>query len=175
MRFKEIKETFLDYPDNESWAIIVFFTGCAWKCKNCQNKELQDINSGEDINVEVLSDQIKQFAKRSGTNKVVLSGGDPFYQHEELAELLNHLNNLDICIYTGYSIEEAFNLLISFNCHNMPLYIKCGIYDENERDSDMGKSEKKFVLASKNQAFYKWNGAGYCKISDNNILRFENG
>ena len=142
MRFKEIKETFLDYPDNESWAIIVFFTGCAWKCKNCQNKELQDINAGEDINVEVLSDQIKQFAKRSGTNKVVLSGGDPFYQHE---------------------------------CHNMPLYIKCGIYDENERDSDMGKSEKKFVLASKNQAFYKWNGAGYYKISDNNILRFENG
>ena len=106
---------------------------------------------------------------------MILSGGDPFYQHEELTELLNHLNGLDICIYTGYSIEEAFNLLISFNCHNMPLYIKCGVYDENERDPDMGKSEKKFVLASKNQAFYKWNGAGYYKISDNNILRFENG
>lgn len=174
MKYAEIKETFLDYPDNESLSIIIYFTGCSWACLFCQNKELQDINSGKFISVEDLAIKIKTYAKRVGTDKIVFSGGDPFYQYEELVELLNLLEDFDICVYTGYSIEEVTGFLEAFNCKKPPLYIKCGAYREDLRDPNMGKTDSQFVLASKNQAFFKWDGLRklYYQISEGNVLKF---
>lgn len=170
MRYTEIKETFLDYPDNESLAVVVFLSGCKHNCPGCQNKELQDPNYGIEITPEELTSTIKDYCKRADTNKIVFSGGDPFYNIPEILIVLDNLRDYDVCVYTGYNINKAEEFVRDIA---KPLYLKCGTYKEELRDSNMGKTEDKFVLASTNQAFYKWDGFNYNQISLKNILRFE--
>lgn len=172
MHLVEIKETFMDYPDNESNAVIVFTSGCSHFCPSCYNRDLQDPSYGDYVTPEELANKIKIYALRANTNKLVFSGGDPLYNHAELIETLDLLTDFDICVYTGYDINRAKNYLQT--CKHHPLYLKCGTFDETQRDPNSGKDEHKFILASKNQAFYKWDGLRniYYPISKGNVLEF---
>lgn len=166
MHLNQITETFLDFPDFSSLAVIVYFEGCIHNCPGCQNKELQ-IPSSPDIEYFEVAKKIKEYCKKSHTTKVVLSGGDPLYDSNiiQLVDLLN--DEYDICIYTGYPIDFVKEL---FKNNKKPHYFKCGRYEETLRDPNMGKTNDSFILASKNQAFYEWDGFDYKKISENNIL-----
>ena len=176
MIIDDIKETFLDYPDDESLAVIVFFRGCRWNCPNCQNKALQNYE-GEGISITEAYNLITSKCKRAGTNKIVFSGGDPFYKPTEIIALINILEDYDICVYTGYTIEEIERIYKEYERKNRvrvnkPLWFKCGTYNEEKRDKRSGKSEKSFILATTNQAFYRWDKDHYSQISKGNILEF---
>lgn len=182
MYISDIKETFLDFPDDESLSVIVFTKGCNFNCPECQNKELQKINeSDKNFKLTEVAELIINYCKRAFTNKIVFSGGDPFYNSDELIKLLDYLDarGYEICVYTGNTIDKVIEMFNKYEENNnvfihRPLYLKCGIYREDLRDPNMGKAEDKFVLASTNQSFYKWDGLRkiYYPISKGNILEF---
>ena len=163
----QLEETFLDYPDPESNAIIVYFSGCNHHCPGCHSPLLQmDVNYTE--TKEEMCNRIKDLAKRADTNKLVFLGGDPLFDKNIVFTkyFCNELGKtFDICIFTGYDIDYVKKLALS----NVKYY-KCGIFDKNlARESK--KTDTIYVLASSNQDFYDSN---YIKLSENGILTFNN-
>jgi organic radical activating enzyme len=150
--------TFLDYPDNSSNAVIVYFQGCDNNCDGCHNLRFKSnkklIDGAIEVNALDFACLVSKNSKRHKTNKIVLSGGDPISKHNiefiKSFMLLNHLYGLyDICIYTGHNIDYVKNNWLIYGWK----YIKCGGYDKNLNQKSE-KTSKKFVLASSNQQIY---------------------
>ena len=154
-----LKETFLDFPNSEDIAVILFTYGCSHNCMGCQSPSLQDPFGGEVFSKEDLLNLILDRCKGNATNKVVFSGGDPLYHTTDTNQMMDILwivdslenNDYECCIYTGYTFEQVK----SFYPKELlgPKFFKCGSYVESLRDKNMGKYENSFVLASRNQRF----------------------
>ena len=101
---------------------IIFLKGCALRCRWCCNPESQEFDiqtmmfegkekvMGYDVTVEDVMPAILQdtfYYNRSGGG-VTLSGGEPFSQPEEHAQLaqLLHQNGYEVAAYTGYTFEQ---------------------------------------------------------------------
>ena len=161
--------TFLDYPDDESLAIIVCMIGCDNMCKGCQNPELKDYNYSKGVSEyteEEFVSTLKKFSLKFKTNKVVLSGGDPLScfninATKRILELCG--TEFDFCIYTGHNINYVKDNKVSgFK------YVKCGYFDI----SNLQKSEKTddyIQFASSNQELYD---SDYNKLSKNGRYYF---
>ena len=105
-----IKETFLDYPDNESLSIIVFTQGCSHGCKGCHNFELQKRDESYAISYSNFLNRILDFCKRSNTNKVVFSGGDPLYHtSNDNTQMLDIIKAVDFLEKTIGKIPETIS------------------------------------------------------------------
>lgn len=142
-------ESFLDYPDNSSICIVFYMPGCNNACKDCHNKDLQEFQGYEDI--DIIASSLYEICKGSKTNKLCLQGGDPLYKYNLpiTKYLLSKLGNkLDICIYTGLEIDEVKKLGLS----NFK-FIKCGKFDIAKFIGSK-KTNEYLQLATKNQALY---------------------
>jgi len=162
-----LEETWLDYPSPEGSAIIVYMTGCAHHCEGCHSPELQEVREYSLPN-NIIIDNIEEYANRAGTNKIVLLGGDPLHLSNLFLtrSILNKLSpKFDICIFTGYPIEIVKKLQLKG-----AKYYKCGKFDIKQYQVP-GKTDEKYILASKNQNFYDEN---YVQISENGVLIFNN-
>ena len=153
----EISETFSDYPDFVSLAVIAFFEGCSHNCKGCQSPELQKVKEENKKSLEECFEKITDRCKRNDTNKIVLSGGDPYDSGKPILKLISKLqeSGYEVCVYTGYDLLEVLSFYNEKDLR-FPSYLKCGVYREDQLNDTFGKSNDKFVLVSKNQAFYKW-------------------
>lgn len=145
----KIKTTFIDYPDNESLAVIAFFSGCEHNCKGCQSPELQKhLDFGKPI-THVLS-EIFQELYVNKTDKLVLSGGDPLHPYnfettKHICSWLKKVHDVNICIYTGYD----FNYIQNLNFRTFD-FIKGGKYEENLKQVSE-KTNDYIQFASSNQ------------------------
>lgn len=158
-----VRETFLDFPDNESLSVIVFTEGCSHNCPGCQNKESQIQNPETEITKEEFLQDILIRCERNQTNKVVFSGGDPLYhsgdtteQLIEILETIDYLENhgFDCCVYTGYEFPKVKEIYETYGKElTGPKFIKCGCYREDLKDINAGKTDDCFTLASTNQYF----------------------
>lgn len=161
-----ITRTFIDFPDDDGDAVIVFFKGCKHNCKGCHSPSLQKYV--EIVNLHWLLDDIIEVSNKfKKTRKVVFSGGDPLYDFNRmrattyLCDVLKE-KGYQICIYTGHEIDY-----VKKNFGNCRFdFIKCGCYIEEEKQ-DSGKNDYCMTLASKNQNFY--NGK-YKRLSKNGKL-----
>lgn len=162
--------TFLDYPDPTSLAVVVIMSGCEHHCLGCQNPILQKTHTawteGEILGIiEVLQDK----CKRNDTNKIVLSGGDPLHPcNRDLSTSICSILGAthDICIYTGYSIEEVKSMSIrGFK------YIKCGKYDKDNTQLSE-KTDDYIQFVNKTQNLYNNN---YEKLSSDGRFIFNLG
>lgn len=91
--------------DGPGIRVVVFFQGCALRCKYCHNPDTWDHNDGEEYTPEQLVKKIKSFKpyfERSGGG-VTFSGGDPLRQPEFLLEVLKLCKENDIrtCLDTA--------------------------------------------------------------------------
>jgi len=163
----QLEETFLDYPDPEGNAIIVYFTGCNHHCPGCHSPLLQQVCKYTENN-EQICQKIQDFAKRADTNKLVFLGGDPLHPSNQSLNwyLCSKLGKeYDICIFTGYDIDYVKTLNLTG-----VKYYKCGTYDEKQAQESK-KTDEMYVLASRNQNFYDSN---YQLLSKDGILLFNN-
>jgi len=149
--------SFIDYPDRESHAVVVYFCGCEQGCHTCHNPLLQDWLYGSVLQDYEFEAQVYHALDRHRTNKLVLTGGDPLYHHNIIAVrefLLKNQHKIDIAIYTGYDIHYVKE-------HKITGYrfLKCGTYDYRMRQQPE-KTNTRFVLASENQKLY--NRYGHC-------------
>jgi anaerobic ribonucleoside-triphosphate reductase activating protein len=88
----------------------IYFAGCKHHCPGCHNPESWDFAGGIERSVDDIFSEIE----KNGFN-VTLSGGDPLYQDiDELTALAKKIKDagLDLWVYTGFTIEEVFELKI---------------------------------------------------------------
>jgi organic radical activating enzyme len=148
--------TWLDYPDDESQALVIFFMGCEHKCIGCQNEIFQDreYKDAVDYSIKQLYDEVYSICYQHKTNKIIFSGGDcldPANIDFTKQFVKNYGNIFDICIYTGYTINEIKSKDIKgFK------FIKTGRYDEKCKQESI-KTNSYFQLASSNQEIYNQN------------------
>jgi anaerobic ribonucleoside-triphosphate reductase activating protein len=96
--------------DGPGVRFVVFAQGCIHNCQGCHNKATWDLHGGE---VTTVKEVIKKIKKRSKYIRgLTLSGGEPFLQAEEMAQLAWAARKLDLDIvtYTGYVYEELLRL-----------------------------------------------------------------
>jgi anaerobic ribonucleoside-triphosphate reductase activating protein len=94
---------------------VIFTQGCRHQCPQCQNPETWDMNAGKEFTVKQIIRMIKKQIKLLTNTKiqgVTFSGGEPFLQAGELAEvaLAVHEIGWDVVSYSGYTFEEITNL-----------------------------------------------------------------
>ena len=164
--------TYLDYPDDESLAITILFCGCNHFCKNCHNQELQNYNYQKGTKVFYIDqfiNELKNVALKYKTSKIVLQGGDPLFKTniDFTRRFLEKVSNyFDVCLYTGYSLED-----IKKNDIKGYTFLKTGTYNENLKQ-DSEKTDDYIQFASTNQRLYDSDNT---LISDNGKYYFKRG
>lgn len=99
------KESIVDGPGIR---LVIYTQGCKHNCVGCHNPETHSFNGGELISIDEILKLIKENPLLDG---VTFSGGEPFEQAEELAELSKEVKKqgLNIITYTGYTFEEIMD------------------------------------------------------------------
>lgn len=98
----------------------IYLAGCNHKCEGCHNPQSWDPNEGILVNqylIDTIKDEINSNPILDG---ITISGGDPFFNPEELLYLLRELKegtDKNIWCYTGYSIEY----LVRYDMFRKPL------------------------------------------------------
>lgn len=128
---KIIKGTTVDGP---GFRTSIYFAGCDHQCPGCQNPQTWDPESGYDVDMIDLIEEIKE-----AEMDVTLTGGDPLYQYAGIEELCRRLTGIGIGIwlYTGYTFEQ---ILSRFNSSGLLNYIDVvvdGPFIEAERDINL--------------------------------------
>jgi anaerobic ribonucleoside-triphosphate reductase activating protein len=92
--------------DGPGLRYVIFTQGCQHCCPHCHNQESWDMNGGKEYSIKQI---IRLLKKQKKTKRgVTFSGGEPFLQATELAELAlaAHQIGWDVVTYTGFTYEE---------------------------------------------------------------------
>ncbi|SCN23517.1 Pyruvate formate-lyase 1-activating enzyme [Clostridium sp. N3C] len=98
--------------------IGLWLIGCPHHCKKCSNPELWERDESKDISIADLVLYIGE--NNIKADGITITGGEPFYQVEELYILLQELRKLrfeDILVYTGYdfnTIEKNYSKALPY-------------------------------------------------------------
>jgi len=91
--------------DGKGYRAAVFTQGCPHRCEGCHNPSSHDPNGGT---AWTLDDVEKKFTDNPLLDGITLSGGEPFFQSAECAELARraHAKGLSVWTYSGYTLEQ---------------------------------------------------------------------
>ena len=89
--------------DGPGFRTAIYFAGCRHACPGCHNPGSWDFNAGQEMTIEEIMEIV-----REEDFDVTLSGGDPLYHPEEIAELARCIQGSGhkVWLYTGFTIEE---------------------------------------------------------------------
>jgi len=98
----------LEYPGKIS--LVIFTGGCILRCPYCHNPEL--IEGGKQVNLDEIKLEIQD--SLNFIDSLVITGGEPLIQFEELEELLNYFKKtrLKIKLDTNGCYPERLEKLI---------------------------------------------------------------
>lgn len=136
----------------------IYLSGCNHHCLECHNSQSWQYENGKPMTVP----EILAIIKENGFN-VSLSGGDPFYQIDNLLPLLQQIKKLgkNIWCYTGYTYEQ---IISNAKLSEALLYIDVlvdGRYDKDKHDLDLrfrGSSNQRLIDIKKSSLnkIYLW-------------------
>lgn len=91
--------------DGYGLRFTIFTQGCPHHCAGCHNPHTHDFSGGEDVDTSDLLNHIMSNPLLDG---VTFSGGEPFCQPRQLAELgkMVKIIGLNVITYTGYTFEK---------------------------------------------------------------------
>lgn len=86
----------------------IWTCGCSHACPGCSNPELWTPRAEYEISPLRLTALLSSSFRSKDVDGFVITGGDPFYQADELDILLDYLQEWtpDILVYTGFTYEE---------------------------------------------------------------------
>lgn len=89
---------------------VIFFQGCALKCKYCHNRDTWETKTGKEVTVSELITQIKKYKEYIKYSKggVTATGGEPLLQQKFLLELFTELKKLGF--HTALDTSGMFQL-----------------------------------------------------------------
>ena len=104
--FGEVKESITDGP---GLRYAIFAQGCPHYCVGCHNPESHSFTDGYLIRGEEILEEI---CKNPLLDGATLSGGEPFMQAEEFAQMAKVVrsHNLSVIVFSGYTYEELLDL-----------------------------------------------------------------
>lgn len=114
---------------------VIFAQGCRHNCKGCFNPETHSFTGGVLCDTDKIIESINNDKFIDG---VTFSGGDPFEQPLEFAEIAKNINLSSIWCYTGYTFEYIMEEINNGNrpeWYELLKYIEClvdGKFDENK-------------------------------------------
>ena len=87
---------------------VIWTQGCSHNCEGCHNPSTHDFKGGELVELEEVLDALEDL---SGQDGITLSGGDPFFQAKQCAEISkkSHELGLNVWAYTGFVYEDLIN------------------------------------------------------------------
>lgn len=97
-----VKESIVDGPGIR---LVVFAQGCGHRCPGCHNPDSHSFAGGTLMQIE---DILKLLDRNPLLDGITLSGGEPFDQAADFAELAERVKakGLHVMTYTGYTYEE---------------------------------------------------------------------
>jgi len=101
--------TYESLVDGPGIRVVVFAQGCDLACPNCHNPESHDPTRGEEYTVAELVRKIKKTgSKLQKVRGVTFSGGEPFMQAMELAQVAARVKQIgwDVTTFTGHTYEK---------------------------------------------------------------------
>ena len=104
-----IHESVVDGPGVR---FVIFAQGCLHRCPGCHNPETWDPAAGQETTVRAL---VKEIRKAPDSVKgITLSGGEPFLQPGEMADLAVRIHSLGLTVvtYTGYVFEDLLEMAV---------------------------------------------------------------
>lgn len=117
--------TFQEVPNEVSLTFTI--TNCPYRCEGCHSPWLQS-DIGDELTIADILDYINQYQGAITCVCFMGTGGDII----ALGKLINYVHKLGlkVCIYTGKSCDEAWNMVEFFLNHEVyvPDYVKYGMY-----------------------------------------------
>lgn len=107
--------TYPDMNNGDGFRVVLWVSGCEHHCKNCQNPQTWDFNSGIEFTKDALY-EIENEIKKDYISGLTISGGDPLNKNNIkqilsiIAYIKSRYSNKTIWIYTGYTYEELINM-----------------------------------------------------------------
>lgn len=100
----------VEYPGKIS--LVIFTGGCVLRCPYCHNPEL--IDGGEQVNLENIKYAIQD--SLDFIDSLVITGGEPLIQYEELGEILEYVKNagLRVKLDTNGCYPEKLRKIIKY-------------------------------------------------------------
>jgi len=127
--------------------IGIWVQGCSLKCRNCISSDLWNFNGGKEISLQYLAAQI--FNISASFDGITVTGGEPFDQYFSLlnfCRIIKKLTDLNIMIYSGYTIEEIADNQMS-EIFSQIDFLMDGRFETAQHSSD-------HMRGSRNQKFY---------------------
>lgn len=108
----------LDSGNARGLSVVLFVNGCEHHCEGCHNPETWNEFNGKDFDDKAKAELI-EYIKNPHISNLVLSGGDPLYCHNrsqilKLAKEVKEIRDINIIVYTGYTLEEI-NKILSYS------------------------------------------------------------
>lgn len=91
--------------DGEGIRTVIWTQGCPHNCLGCHNPETHDFEGGSLVDIAEVKSIIDDLEGQDG---ITFSGGDPFVQSKECAEIAKYAKGkgYNIWCYTGYTYEQ---------------------------------------------------------------------
>ena len=142
--------------DGEGLRTSIYFAGCKHRCKGCHNPQSWDFNSGVDMSIDEIFEDIKK-----NNFNVTYSGGDPLYQNlDDLVALSKKIHSLglDIWLYTGFVFEELLEDLKCKDILDNVDVIVDGPFIEEKKDLNL------LFMGSSNQRILKKGNGNFVEV-----------
>ena len=148
--------------------IGIWFCGCPHHCTGCSNPELWDFNERYKTTAKTVISVIKSIASKKQVDGFTISGGDPFYQREDLLYLLSQIKQIseDILVYTGYEKHE----LSDDDLKDIAVLIDGKYIESLNTNCALRGSENQKIYVLKNEFKSKYDN--YIKNTTNAIQNF---
>lgn len=95
--------------DGVGFRFTLFTQGCPHGCEGCQNPQTHDFNGGKELTIGEI---VEELLSNPLTDGITFSGGEPFCQAAECAEIaeIARENRLNVWTYTGYTFEQLIEM-----------------------------------------------------------------
>lgn len=134
----------------------LYVSGCSIHCSGCHNKELWQLQSGQEMTIEEVYE-----ALNIDDFNISILGGEPLMQYPAILELCRRIKegtNKTIWLWTGYEIAKVKTIFGSLL--NYVDVIVDGPFKEELRDTSL------FFRGSKNQRIYEITRNPELRITD---------
>lgn len=104
-----------DIADGEGVRVTLFVSGCSHHCKDCQNPDSWNPETGKPFN-QKAKQKLLELLSRDYIDGLTLSGGDPLFSpnRECITQLCKEVKekfpNKTIWLYTGYEYKDIKSL-----------------------------------------------------------------